>query len=548
MRAPLAALLVLGATTPALAGKYAGSKPNILILFADDLGSGDLGVYGHPTNPTPNLDRLAQEGMRFTQWYSAFHVCSPSRGSMMTGRIPYRIGLAGGSWTGGVFNSDAVGGIPSNETTIAEALKGAGYDTKAIGKWHLGQQPQYLPTANGFDEYYGIPYSCDMGSSAWRYYNSKDRPPLPLITSSGEGQVTIVEQPTDLNKLSGRYVNESIKFIEAHGNKSGADSDPWLLYMAFNHVHVPDFASPGFCNSTLRGRFGDALSELDAAVGAIMDAVASSGQDGDTITFFTSDNGPWLIQGLAGGSAGLLRDGKTTTWEGGVREPGLVRWPGKVPAGTISREIAATYDIFATASALAGVPPPQDRILDGKDLSDVLFDNGKTPHDCIFIYKGSDGLGCPKDHPDCTGLWAVRCGPYKLHYVTSNWTTGSSNGEFHDPPLIFQVENDPSEAKPLKSKSEEYKTQRQLIEAAVAEHRANMKYVPNMMALGVNPDLAICCDPNSQSKYPKLPNCTCNPENFDGVFVCSPVKFEDAFESRDSETWPMQERYELQEW
>ena len=286
----------------------------------------------------------------------------------------------------------------------------------------------------------GIPYSCDMGSSAWRPQRSVDRPPLPLLNG-----MDILEQPTDLNKLSQRYVDFALDFIN-NTTKQTPDK-PFFLYFAFNHVHVPDFASQKFCNQSIRGRFGDALAELDDAVGQVtvvafvsnsvpsnlvqeaqynlqvMAGLKAAGVDDDTIVFFSSDNGPWLIMELAGGSAGLLRDGKTTTWEvkqqklrltdrhlrfvvafvfvslflylqGGIREPGIVRWPGKIAPNTLSNSVVATYDIFATTLSLAGVNVPSDRIIDGKDISPILFDSNTTsPHQCLFHYKGTPGLG-----------------------------------------------------------------------------------------------------------------------------------------------------------
>ena len=497
-----------------------GSRPNILILFADDLGYGDLSSNGHPTTVTPNIDRLAHSGIRFTQWYSAFHVCSPSRGSMMTGRLPIRTGTSGAQWYGGVFNGDAVGGLPENETTIAEALKDAGYLTKAVGKWHLGQQTKFLPTNHGFDEYYGIPYSDDMGASAWDYYESVDRPPLPLVRSQSKGHVEIIEQPTDLNLLSDRYVEESVKFIKSSASKTV----PFLLYMAFNHVHVPDFANPKWCNKTKRGRFGDALGELDDSIGKILQGLKESGAEENTLVFFTSDNGPWLIKGLAGGSAGLFRGGKQTTWEGGVRMPGIASWPGKIAPGQVSQTVVATYDIFATSLALAGAKLPTDRIVDGKDMSPVLFGGTKdddTLHDCIFIYKGTPDLKCPVGHDTCPGLWAVRCGKYKLHYVTSNFSH-SANGQFHHPPLIYHIEHDPSENYPLSPETLEYKTAHDEITAAAEEHKKGVRPVPNQMLLGKDPKLVVCCDWDSKKKFPERPVCTCNEANYD-VFVCRPT-------------------------
>eukprot|EP00966_Prymnesium_polylepis_P082817 1918125-Prymnesium_polylepis.1 len=434
----------------------------------------------------------------------------------MTGRLPIRLGLAGAGWEGGVLNSDAVGGLPANETTIAEALKDIGYATKAIGKWHLGQQPQFLPTAHGFDEYYGIPYSDDMGSSAWRYYNSEDRPPLPLIHSTKPGEYKILEQPTDLNLLSGRYMAESKAFIDQQ-TKAGT---PWLLYMAFNHVHVPDFASPDFCNKTLRGRFGDALMELDFAVGRIMDGLRASGAESNTLVFFTSDNGPWLTQSLAGGSAGLLKDGKTTTWEGGVREPGMAYWPGRIAPGRISTAVVATYDIFVTAIKLAGGKLPEIA-LDGRDMSPVLFNasNDASPHDCVYHWRGAPGLSCPDDHPDCPGLWAVRCGAYKAHWVTKDSIGSDQAVKYYlDKPLLYNLEVDPSEMHPIPSSDPRYAEQMPTIKKAATAHEASIVAVPNQMRLGTEPKLKICCDWNSTRSYPKFPTCTCNPDNFHTLF------------------------------
>jgi len=499
------------------ASLYSSSKPNILVLFADDLGSGDLGVYGHPTIRTPNLDKLASEGVRFTQWYSGFHVCSPSRSSMMTGRIPIRVGIAGATWTGGVLNNLALGGLPQNETTMPEALKTAGYVTGMIGKWHLGQQHKYLPCSHGFDTYFGIPYSVDMGISAWNNRN-REWPPLPLLHD-----FDIIEQPVDLNTLSDRYV----AFFDDFITNNTKTKKPWFFYYAFSHVHTPDFASPKFCNSSRRGRFGDALESLDNAAGKIMDILSKNNLDDNTIVFFTSDNGPWLVRKLAGGSAGLLRDGKQTTWDGGVREPAFVRWTGKITPGRISFEVATTYDIFPTALALAGVALPKGIVIDGRDISPLLFTlNATTPHECLFIYKGTPGLECPDDHPNCPGLWAIRCGVYKIHYVTSSTVDGGkpNNGVFHTPPLIFNIEEDPSERYPLDSRTTEWKNANATFTKAKRDHEATVTPVPNQIAKGKSHDVGICCDPESQKKYPQYPNCTCNPENMPpNVFVCSPV-------------------------
>eukprot|EP00055_Hartaetosiga_balthica_P017787 m.123163 g.123163 ORF g.123163 m.123163 type:complete len:559 (-) comp9402_c0_seq1:2745-4421(-) len=477
------------------------SKPNVLVFFADDLGYGDTGFTGHPTIRTPNIDKLAREGMVFTQWYSGFHVCSPSRASMMTGRLPIRVGVIGRLWTGGVFGNVAVGGLPLNETTFPELMKRGNYSTGMFGKWHLGQREQFLPSRRGFDEYLGIPYSVDMGSSAWHQTNDV---PLPLLRNTD-----VIEQPVNLNTLSSQYAKFADEFIQ----NSTSSGTPFFLYASFSHVHVPDFADRAFCNSSLRGRYGDAVSEMDNLLGSVYQSVVKAGVEDNTITFFSSDNGPWKIQNVNGGSSGLFHGAKETTWEGGVREPGFVHWPGKIEAG-VNTEVVTTYDILPTVTKLAGIPLPKDRVYDGKDLSGVIFAKQATPHDCIFIYKGAPGLACPSDHPDCPGLWAVRCGAYKMHFVTAEYSS-PFNGVFHDPPLLYQIENDPSEAYPLPSNSSEYQTQHEIIHLAVEEHKSTLTPVPNQIAMGGNIDFAVCGCPNSKILFPNYPNCTCSPLYFE---------------------------------
>eukprot|EP00927_Polykrikos_kofoidii_P079894 TRINITY_DN76730_c0_g1_i1.p1 TRINITY_DN76730_c0_g1~~TRINITY_DN76730_c0_g1_i1.p1 ORF type:complete len:559 (-),score=67.51 TRINITY_DN76730_c0_g1_i1:47-1723(-) len=535
----------LGLFIPYFCFAFDGSddrKPNIIIILADDMGYGDTSYAGHPTIFTPNIDKLANEGTRFTQFYSAFHVCSPSRASMLTGRLPTRVGCAGSTWVGGVFSNDAIGGLPENETTFADILGKQGYSSLAIGKWHVGQQPKFLPTSRGFDEYFGIPYSVDMAKTAWMDNAFGAQTALPLMHN-----LTVVEQPVDLNTLDERYAAKAVQFIK----KSVAESTPFLLYFACSHVHIPDYASNKFCSKSQRGRFGDAMAEMDASIGALMRGLSESGADDDTLIFFTSDNGPWLTQKLSGGSAGPFFEGKTTTWEGGIRVPGIVRWPGKVAAGAISRELAQIPDIFATAVALSGGELPKDRVIDGKDLSGVLLRDEQSPHKCLFHYKGVPSKGFPvqEDEPK-PGLWAVRCGAYKAHYVTQcssmdrvgdsrclkrealledhvdsrpDYYGLSTLPWIHSSPLLYNVEHDVGEMYPIDTNSDEYKEAMSVITRAKKEHEATMTPVTSQMGLGSNANLGVCCDPESQQKLPSYPKCTCNPENFDSVFVCKPV-------------------------
>jgi arylsulfatase A len=363
---------------------------------------------------------------------------------------------------------------------------------------------------------------------------------LPLLHNT-----TVVEQPVDLNTLDERYAAKAVQFI----SQQAKAQNPFVLYFACNHVHIPDYAGPEYCNKTKRGRFGDAMTEMDASIGKVTHGLKEAGVDDNTIMFFTSDNGPWIIQKLQGGSAGPLFEGKQTTWEGGIREPAIVRWPGRIPAGSVSMEVAATYDIFATAVALAGAALPADRAIDGKDLSGVLFHGEGGPHECLFHYKGVPSTGLPPaaDDPQ-PGLWAVRCGAYKAHFASQcsimhqlgdsrcssefagederigGEPNGLSKPIIHNPPLLYNVEHDLGEQYPIAHDSTEYQTAMAQILKAKKEHEATLAPVPNQIALGGSDDVKVCCDPQSQQKHPSYLNCTCNPENFDDVFVCTPVQ------------------------
>ena len=270
-------------------------QPNIVILFADDLGYSDLGTFGHPTIRTPNLDRMAFEGIKLTTFYSAAPLCTPSRAALLTGRYPIRSGLVK------VLFPASEGGIPDYEVTLAEALRAVGYATACIGKWHLGHLPQFLPTAHGFDYYFGLPYSNDMDRS------DRGHPPLPLMPNT-----ELVEVPADEDTLTLRYTEEALGFIE----QSVARGVPFFLYLPYTMVHVPLSVSDDFRDTSLRGRYGDAVEEIDWSVGRILDGLRSLGISENTLVVFTSDNGPWLTRMLAGGTATPLRGGKGSTWEG----------------------------------------------------------------------------------------------------------------------------------------------------------------------------------------------------------------------------------------
>ena len=389
-------------------------RPNIVIIYADDLGYGDLGCYGHPTIRTPQLDRMAAEGMRFTQWYSAAPVCTPSRAALLTGRYPVRSGLTR------VLFPQSQGGIPAGEVTLAEVLKEAGYQTAAVGKWHLGHLPQYLPVRHGFDSWFGIPYSNDMrplpgpGSSG-----AKKHPPLPLMRDD-----KVIETEPDQSTLTPRYTEEAVRRIRAFRGR------PFFLYYAHTFPHVPLYASPRFRGASLRGLYGDVVEEIDWSVGEILRTLASTGQDRHTLVIFSSDNGPWLARRQMGGSAGLLREGKATTWEGGMRVPCIVRMPGLVPAGRTSAEMGSMLDLLPTIAALAGAAPPR-AALDGDDIGAVLRGGSLGRERAFFYWRAEE-------------LCAVRRGPWKLHRITNTaeWKAETAR---HDPPLLFHLEHDPSE-------------------------------------------------------------------------------------------------------
>lgn len=422
LRLALSGLLVTGVM--AARSDTQAERPNIVILFADDLGYGDLACYGHPTIRTPHLDRMAREGTRFTDFYSAAPVCTPSRAALLTGRLPLRSGMT--SDTRRVLFPNSRGGLPAEEITLAEALKGAGYRTACIGKWHLGHKPEFLPTRNGFDSYFGIPYSNDMDRVPTAGGPSGSLSPkvewfnVPLMRNE-----TVVERPADQHTLTRRYSEEASKFIKANRRS------PFFLYLPFTMPHVPLFASKEFAGKSPRGLYGDVVEELDSAVGRVLDTLRAEGLSRKTLVVFTSDNGPWLTQKLAGGSAGLLRDGKGSTWEGGMREPAIAWWPGKVRAGRVCRGVASTLDLFPTCLALAGVQPPADRPIDGHDISGLLKGDERSPRDTYFFYRD-------------TQLYAVRKGAFKAHYLTRTGY-GQAPAVRHDPPLLFNLEVDPSE-------------------------------------------------------------------------------------------------------
>ncbi|MGC8644488.1 MAG: sulfatase family protein [Isosphaeraceae bacterium] len=407
----IALLFLLGSYTRALADPP--RTPNIVILLADDLGYGDIGCYGHPTIRTPGLDRMATEGIRLTQYYGWCY-CTPSRAALLTGRLCVRTGL------NRVLGPKSAGGIQPGELTLGDALRARGYDTICIGKWHLGHRPQYLPTRHGFDHYFGIPYSNDMGRTA------HGDPPLPLLRDE-----TIVEQPAVQETLTRRYTDEAVKFIHDHssGTRPGK---PFFLYLPYTFPHVPLHASDAFRGKSPRGLYGDVVEELDASVGRILQTLRQEKLAESTLVVFTSDNGPWLSQRLNGGSAGLFREGKGTTWEGGVREPCLAWWPGTIAPRRVVHDLASELDLFATCVELAGGQLPTDRPYDSHSLVPLLRGTGPGSRTEVFYYYDNKAT-------------AVRQGVWKLHEKTLEAASGKTTSQTHTPPLLFNLAHDPSE-------------------------------------------------------------------------------------------------------
>jgi arylsulfatase A-like enzyme len=421
----LTGMLITGITSHqlAMAAVKEVKPPNFIIIFADDMGYGDVGAFGHPTIKTPNLDKMAYESQRWTNFYVAAPVCTPSRAGLLTGRLPVRTGMS--SEKRRVLFPDSKGGLPEQEITIASSLKQKGYATACIGKWHLGHLPQYTPNAHGFDYYFGIPYSNDMDRVGTENYMETTTKPkieyfnVPLMRNS-----EIIERPADQTTITRRYTQEAVRFIEQNNKK------PFFLYLAHSMPHIPLFRSPEFENKSLRGIYGDVIEELDWSVGEILKAVIDNKLDKNTIVIFTSDNGPWTIFNELGGSAGILSGGKGGTYEGGMREPTIFWSPGLIKPGVIM-ELGTTLDLLPTFCKLAGVTLPNDRIYDGYDISPVILSTGRSPRDVVYYYRDTE-------------VFAIRKGAYKVHLITQS-EYGSDKPKVQDPPLVYNLNVDPSE-------------------------------------------------------------------------------------------------------
>lgn len=445
-----------------------GSKPNIIVILTDDQGYQDIGVFGSPDIKTPRLDQMAEEGMMLTDFHAAAAICSASRAALLTGKYPHRVGVPGV-----FFPNESHKGLDPKHETIAEVLKTTGYNTMAVGKWHLGDALKFLPTRQGFDDYFGIPYSNDMSPSRTMNYakdakffdgytpekieqmfiaaNNNNNPPelrgLAPLMRGEEG----IELPVNQEFLTQRYTDESIKFID----QSVQQNKPFFLYLAHSMPHVPLYASEKFKGKSERGLYGDVIEEMDFHTGRLLDHLKAKGIDQNTVVIFTSDNGPWLEKGEEGGSALPLYEGKFSMMEGGHRVPTIIRWPETIPAGVKNTEVVSMMDLLPTFAAWAGVEAELAEDLDGKNVSDlVTVTSGvETPHE--YLYFGTTG---------------VRYGKWKYHSKERYTSLQSQRPERGE--TLYDLNSDVGEVNNLIG---EYPEIAALLKRKLAEHNQYIK-------------------------------------------------------------------------
>ena len=424
----------------------AEKPPNIVLVFADDLGYADLGCFGSTKIRTPNIDSIARDGIRLTNFHVPQAVCSASRTALLTGCYPNRVGILG------ALGPNSKNGIKDSENLLPEYLKKLGYSTAIFGKWHLGDSAQYSPIRHGFDTYFGLPYSNDMWPN---HPTAKNFPPLPLRHDD-----KVLELNPDQSKLTGWYTERGVKFIEANKDK------PFFLYMPHSMPHVPIYASEKFKGKSSHGLYGDVIEEIDSSVGTILETLKKHSLDKNTLVIFTSDNGPWLSYGDHGGSRGVLREGKGTEFEGGVRVPFVARWPGKIPAASISNEPTMTIDLLPTLVAYAGGVVLEEPKIDGKNISAVLEarPGAKSPQEAYYFYWG-DAL-----HAVTSGKWKLHFPHPYLHIIEGGKDGKPGKGETRKMELsLFDLDADISESKNVADQNPEVVKKLQMLGDKIRE-------------------------------------------------------------------------------
>ena len=414
------------------------TPPNVVIIYADDLGYGDLGCFGATDIKTPHLDRMARDGIRFTDFYSASAVCSPSRAALLTGRIPQRMGITG------VFFPESFTGMPTDELTMAELLRGQGYATSMVGKWHLGHHHRYLPLQRGFDEYFGIPYSNDMESTVYLHGND------------------VVDFSPDQRFTTRTYTEKATNFIDRHTDR------PFFLYLAHSMPHVPIYASPEFAGTSERGLYGDVIQELDWSVGQVITTLEKHGLLDNTLIVFSSDNGPWHVMRDHGGSAGGLREGKMFTFDGGMRVPTVAMWPAGIKAGQIYRDVAMMTDWMRTVAAITGAPLPSDRAYDGETLVPVFRGEGPRAGN-TFLYYNADNMA----------LEGFREGDWKIKLPSDGFKGARyKHPSAPHPLLLINLREDPGE---LNNLAEQMPAKVETMLAAMnAAHATKLPFAPRV--------------------------------------------------------------------
>ena len=414
-RTLLALPAMLLAPSAALHAAEPVPKPNVVVILVDDLGYGDIAPFGSKLNRTPHLDRMAAEGMRLTSFYAA-PVCTASRAQLLTGCYAKRVSLPS------VIHPLSPIGLSAGEHTIASLLKAQGYATMCIGKWHVGDQPEFLPTRRGFDHYFGLPYSNDMDGNNKPNAKGRSNPPLPLIRDA-----RVIEAPVDQDSLTARYTDEAVKFITASKDR------PFFLYFPHTAVHVPLHPGANFKGQSANGSYGDWVEEVDWSVGRVLDTLRELQLSGRTLVLFTSDNGPWLSKGKNGGSAGPLAGGKFTTWEGGMREPTLAWWPGQIAAGSTCDAVTSEMDLLPTCVKLAGGTVPGDRKIDGLDIWPLLAGQAKeSPREALFYFNGN------KLEAVRSGSWKLAIAPQAMHQKKK----AKSEDVLHTGPRLYNLDTD----------------------------------------------------------------------------------------------------------